>query len=177
MSKPKYPLPAKLIMSIIFSSEDLILGVLKDICDQFGQIDFISEWFSFSHTKYYEKEMGPNLKRKFISFDKLISMDCLPWVKERTNELELRYSDISGKRKVNIDPGILTVQNLVLSTGKPASHRIYLGKGIYGDLTLIYRSKTFTSLEWTYPDYASREIIELFNGMRLRYLYKLREEI
>jgi len=68
----------------------------------------------------------------------------------------------------------MTLNNFILATGKDFSHRIYLGDGIYGDLTLLYCSKTFIPLQWTYPDYASDEVIELLNGLRRRYRYQLR---
>jgi hypothetical protein len=64
----------------------------------------------------------------------------------------------------------------VLATGKNYIHRIYLRKGIYADLTLVFKRGGFVPLEWTYPDYADPEMIESFNAVRSRYLEQLREE-
>ena len=175
MSSVKVPLPVKLVMSLIFSSEELLSSVSSDIVELFGQIDFVSERFPFYHSKYYEEEMGKNLERIFIAFGFFFPRDTLPTVKTKTNKMEMKYSDPSGRRGVNLDPGILTLHNFILATGKDFSHRIYLGEGVYGDLTLIFRSKTFVPLQWTYPDYSSQEVIHVFNGLRKRYLYQLRE--
>lgn len=174
MSYPKVPLPVKLIVSVIFASEDQLPSLGTELTDLFGQIDFVSERFPFDHTSYYEEEMGMDLKRVFISFGSLVPRDILPTVKMRTNKMERRYANPYGKRKINLDPGILTLQNFVLASGKDFSHRIYLADGIYGDLTLLYRSKTFVPLQWTYPDYASNDVIQLLNGLRRRYLYQIR---
>ncbi|MCK4827091.1 DUF4416 family protein, partial [bacterium] len=59
--------------------------------------------------------------------------------------------------------------------GKNYVHRIYLSKGIYADLTLVYKRKSFVPLEWTYPDYAEPETIGLFNGVRMQYMNQLKE--
>jgi hypothetical protein len=78
-------------------------------------------------------------------------------------------------RSVNIDPGYLDRTKLVLATTKDSSHRIYLGQGIYGDIELMYRSGSFVSLEWTYPDYREAFAIEFFNKVRNAYLAEPRE--
>ena len=40
--------------------------------------------------------------------------------------------------------------DLVLATGKNYTHRIYLSKGIYADLTLVFHQGSFQTLAWTY---------------------------
>jgi len=57
----------------------------------------------------------------------------------------------------------------VLATGKDNAHRIYLGEGIFADLTLIFRAGTYRSLEWTYPDYADPVLIGILNSIRENY--------
>jgi hypothetical protein len=74
---------------------------------------------------------------------------------------------------LNIDPGLLSAERLVLATGKNYSHRIYLGQGIFGDLTLIYERGSFRPLAWTYPDYRQEEAIWMFNKIRERYLREI----
>ena len=63
-----------------------------------------------------------------------------------------------GRRRVNIDPGLLLRERFVLATGKNFTHRVYLGQGIYADLTLIYRRDAFQALPWTYPDYTDARL-------------------
>jgi len=140
----------------------------------YGTADFESPVMPFDRTSYYEPEFGNSLKRIFMSFTELVSQDTLPEIKHATDRLEQEFCK-EGKRQVNIDPGILTAERLVLATSKNYSHRIYLGRGVYADLTLIYRKGSFRPLPWTYPDYASQEVIEFWNGVRKSYLEGLRE--
>jgi len=42
---------------------------------------------------------------------------------------------------------------LVLATTKDQQHRLYLGQGIYAEVTLAFRSRQWQPLGWTYPDY------------------------
>jgi hypothetical protein len=78
------------------------------------------------------------------------------------------------KRRVNIDPGYISLAHLILATGKGYTHRPYLRDGIYADLTLIYIGKSFRSLPWTYPDYAEEGAIEMFNRIRAKYVAQLK---
>jgi hypothetical protein len=172
MSIPQVPPNVKLIMSLIFSRECEKNDVLYELEDKFGVIDFISRMFTFNYTSYYEEEMGKGLKRRFISFERLISPDLLPDIKLFTNELEKKYS-FKNNRKINIDPGYLASEKVVLATGKNYSHRPYLRDGIYADLTLIYEKGSFISLRWTYPDYKESKTIEIFNNIRKRYIFQI----
>ena len=98
--------------------------------------------------------MGDNLFRKLISFEKLIKPETLSDIKLFTNSIENEHLAEGGKRIVNIDPGYISLEKLVLATGKNFAHRIYLRNGIYADLTLVYKNGDFQPLEWTFPDYA-----------------------
>ena len=51
-----------------------------------------------------------------------------------------------------------------LATTKGYSHRIYLGKGIYGEVSLLYKEKdrTFIPHLFTYTDYQDKKCIEMF---------------
>ena len=75
---------------------------------------------------------------------------------------------------MNIDPGYIAKAHLILATGKGYSHRPYLRDGIYADLTLIYRNKAFQPLPWTYPDYASGEMIGMLTRIREKYFLQLK---
>ncbi|MGB9496650.1 MAG: DUF4416 family protein [Dissulfuribacterales bacterium] len=173
MSTLQTPPPAKLVCSIFSQRERLISRVADALSSAYGAIDFESPVMPFDRTSYYEPEFGNSLKRIFISFAELIFQDILAEIKLATDKLEQEFCT-EGKRRVNIDPGILTAERLVLATGKNYSHRIYLGRGVYADLTLIYRKSSFRPLPWTYPDYASQEAVEFWNRVRESYLKGLR---
>ena len=174
MSQPREPDPVKLIASIFTPKEDLIREVINELSLRYGPVDWESPPMFFDRTRYYEREMGWPLHRRFVSFEYLISPDDIVNVKLETNELESRYLQ-EGNRLVNIDPGYIGLERLVLATGKNYVHRIYLRNGIYADLTLIYKKGSFRSLEWTYKDYADPKMIEMFNNVRKRYTGQLKE--
>lgn len=176
MGIPKEPKPAKLFMSLIFSEVEILQKGLENLKPLFGEIDFLSKVLPFDFTDYYNEEMGSHLQRHFATFERLISIPSLPQIKHLTNDLEKKFSDPKGNRRINIDPGYLCLEHVILATTKGYAHRPYLRDGIYADLTLIYRDKSFRPLEWTYPDYRQKEVIEFFNQIRRRYLDDLKRE-
>jgi hypothetical protein len=97
----------------------------------------------------------------------------LAQIKLATNELEQEYSS-GGKRTVNIDPGYMLHERFVLATAKNYSHRIYIGRRIYADLTLIYKDGRFRALPWTYPDYADERMLTYLQQVRNKYVLDLR---
>lgn len=175
MGIPREPKPVKYTVSIIAISDDMIHTVLEVLMEKLGEIDLKSELLPFNWTRYYEREMGPNLVRRFVSFCELRKRDELKEIKLWTNDVELAFS-LNGKRTVNIDPGYVGQHHLILATTKEAPHRPYLGKGIFADLTLIFRNGRFEPLLWTYPDYASQDVRAFFERVRRIYLEKLRRK-
>jgi len=165
MSIPQLPLPAKLVLSAIYADRSAWQELLPALEARFGLIDYSSKESSFGFTDYYAQEMGAPLFRQFLGFNRLIPPEELPAIKLFTNSLEQKYSE-KARRKVNLDPGYLSLDALVLATGKRSPHRIYLGDGIWADLHLLYRAGSFQPLEWTYPDYRSEPIIQLCNRLR-----------
>jgi hypothetical protein len=160
-----------LFCSILFSDTAPVDDALSALKNSFGEFVYKSEPMPFSFTSYYEEELGSPLQRIFLAFDTLVHRDCMPAVKIRTNEIETELME-GDKRTVNLDPGILSLENVNLATTKPYSHRIYLKEGVWAEVTLIYRNKSYQALEWTYPDYASKELIRMFHD--LREIYKRR---
>jgi hypothetical protein len=177
MGKAKEPKEAKLFMSLIVSEDEILHRGVKDLCLAFGEADFMSEKLPFHFTDYYTKEMGEDLFRRFITFKDLIFIPLLPDIKQATNRIEEKYADPVGNRQVNIDPGYIRLEHVILATTKGYAHRPYLRDGIYADLTLIYRHRSFQPLEWTYPDYRQEEVIGLFNEFRKKYVEDLKREL
>jgi hypothetical protein len=173
MSKPKPAQSVKLIFSILATEGELLNNTVATLSAAYGQPDFISAQTTFNYTDYYCPEMGENLIRRFMSMEKLIRPEELPDVKLATNDIE-KKSSRDNRRRVNIDPGYISQANLILATGKGYSHRPYLRDGIYADLTLIYQDKKFSSLPWTYPDYADEKQLLMLSKIRSKYLLQLK---
>lgn len=173
MSLPKEPLPAKLVIRFLFSDFGVQLDALRALASDFGQMDFLSMPRDFPYTSYYDAEMGRGLRRQTAGFQNLVAQGALADIKIRTNEIEAHLLR-NGKRQVNIDPGILSMERLVLATGKNFTHRIYLRDGIHADLTLMYGKGAYRPLPWTYPDYVEPEFLHFLEILRKK--LKLQQE-
>jgi hypothetical protein len=173
MSVPQTPKRAKLVIGIFTKEIKIIDPLASELSSQFGQIDLVSSWMPFNYTSYYEPEMGSPLVRRVFAFKPLIEQDELAAVKTATNKIEQTYSH-NSKRRVNIDPGYVLHERFVLASGKNFSHRIYIGHGIYADLTLIYQKGSFQRLPWTYPDYAHQTMLNFLEQVRHKYVLDIR---
>lgn len=169
MGRIRKPPPVKLVMGFIYRDKEVFFRVKDKLKKKFGQVDFESPALSFNYTDYYAKELGQDLTRSFVSFKKLIPAQQLYKVKRYTNRIERRFSR-ENKRCINIDPGYLDLAKLVLASTKDFSHRIYLHKGIFAEITLFFKDGSFRPWEWTYPDYRTPEYIGIFNRIRSLYL-------
>ena len=174
MSKLRQPPPVLLFITFIFCESSPMNNCIKILEDKYGKLAFNSRDLEFSHSDYYKKEMGDGLKRKVTGFQNLIERDRLVEIKNFTSSLEEKFS-ADGRRTINIDPGYISEEHLILATGKGFYHRPYLGKGVYADLTLVYQQNRFRALEWTYPDYTSEDMTGFFYELRKMYTDKLKE--
>lgn len=168
----KQAAPVMLLIGAITRRPTLFEEVRSFLTVRFGPIDLESPVYDWRHTTYYEKELGPDLKRQFFFFKQPVSPDALPDIKRYTNELEQRWTRSSpdgNLRDINLDPGYLAPSKIVLATTKDYSHRIYLRDGIYAEVTLVYEGKSFSSLPHTYPDFRSNDYVALFNQARSRF--------
>ena len=187
----KIPHKAKLICSVIVNDEKLFRDVISILYRKFGNIDYISKIYKFDWTSYYNSEMGDGLLRRFVGFRDLFDRNELPEIKLTTNNVEEKWSfrDTSSdnnlistklnkqnklKRTINLDPGFITAENLILASTKNFTHRIYLDHGIFADLTLVFSQGRFNSNPWTYSDYMDPDVLRIFNSIRLRYLKQLK---
>ena len=159
----------KLIIGLFTSQESRFSQVKQLLEKKYGSIDLVSPVMDFTHTKYYEQEFGSNLKRIFFSFERLINTEAMYKLKLYTGNIEKRLMHRS-KRQVNIDPGYVSLAKLILLTTKDYSHRIYLKKDIYAEVTLKFEGNSFIPWPWTYPDYRTNEYIKFFN--KVRQIYK-----
>lgn len=175
MSRPQPPNPAKLVIGFFMKDRSLLEAVAGELTARYGPIDFAGAWLPFDFTTYYEKEFGSPLFRRMLAFEILVGQEDLATIKLATNRLELAYCE-HGLRRVNLDPGYLLAERFVLASGKNYSHRIYMGQGIYADLTLIYREGAYQSLPWTYPDYACEPMRRYLERVRTKYLSDLKKE-
>ena len=179
MAEVKSFSPVKLICGIIASEELIFKRAEEHLIQLFGSIDHASPLLKFNFTDYYEKQMGKNLKRKFLGFTHLIAPDKLSEIKLRTNELEgeIKKELKASHRVTNLDPGYITPSALIMATVKDFAHRIPLQQGIYAHLELLFGKKEVHTLSWTYPDYKTEEYQNFFREVRKIYLLQLRNTV
>jgi len=178
------PKPAKLIISM-FTSEKNLFGLYKEeLIKRFGEVDIESNIQPFDFTDYYENEFGKKLIQKLFSFSNLVRQDELAEIKIITNKLENKNIDKNitknlthHKRRINLDPGYITLNKYILASTKNGPSRIYLNQGIYAEITLRFINKSFVPCEYTYPNYKTDEYINFLNSVRQKYKLQLRKEI
>ncbi|MBI5571935.1 MAG: DUF4416 family protein [Desulfomonile tiedjei] len=173
MSVPGTPEYAQVVVSILTPHDGMPGKVARLLTPELGPVEEEIGPLAFDYSTYYETEMGTGIRRWVWALSDLVDRSHLARIKLFTNKLEQTFSR-DGKRTVNLDPGLLTLGNFVLATGKDNAHRIYLQQGIFADLTLIFRGGSYRPLEWTYPDYADLPMIQLLNRLRETYKWKLR---
>jgi len=176
MSLPKAPKPAKLVIGLFMKEKRLVEKITAELIEALGSIDMVSPCFPFDYTDYYEPEMNTPLFRRMLTFKELIKQSSLADIKNLTNEIESNYS-MEEKRLGNIDPGYMLKERFVLATGKNFAHRIYIGKKIYADLTLIYTKGDFKKLPWTYPDYTDKNMLSFLIQVRNKYVADLKNMV
>jgi hypothetical protein len=164
----------KPVVSLILARQDLAGAVMPRLAAYFGPPDLLGPWWPFDTTAYYAPEMGQGLGRRLVAFLHLGHPGRLSAWKHFTNRLEEDFS-LAGRRLVNLDPGYISTERLVLATGKNYSHRLYLDRNIFADLTLIYGRGDFQALPWSYPDYAQDPLRGLLGLVRRKYLWQLRQ--
>jgi hypothetical protein len=172
MASPIIPVKAKLFAGILTASEEYLYIAETQLTKKYGNIDFKTANIPFNHTEYYNA-IGNRLFKVLFSFEKLIPREKIVEIKLFTNKLEKKVS--RDNRKINIDPGYLTLSNVFLASCKEYFHRIYLDKGIYLENELKYVEKKYAAWDWTYPDYQKQEYFDFFYNIRKIYHIQIKK--
>lgn len=178
MARPRRAKPKRVkIFCGLIGREASIRGVLDHLVRELGEIDCETDVLEFDSTDYYAREMGSDLKRKWVAFCSLRERGYLARAKHLCVELELRLAD-DGNRTINIDPGYVDDAQVVLATTKNFAHRLYIGMGYYAEPTLIYVKGEggYRPLEWTYPDYKTVRALRFFRDVRCEYLRQVKRD-
>lgn len=88
---------------------------------------------------------------------------------EQGNDNERQMGTLGSSRQVNLDPGVMSLHNLMLLTTKNFAHRVPLKDGIYIEVTLLWQKSEFQDLPWTYPDFKSAEYKTILKKIRTMY--------
>ena len=169
MARSQKPTPGRLIVSIMYSSMDALADAVTALEKKYGRVQCETLEIPCCDQELYKEEMGENLLRRFLSFDKKIDRSALVDLKVVCDKIEMSLSDVVDDyyfRTVNIDPGILTTSNIVIASHHETNYNVYIRDGVFAEIALIYGRGEYRRLPWTNPDYCSDESINFFKRVR-----------
>lgn len=172
------PQPVLLILAAFSRYPEALEWAKGKASAAWGGVALESPEFEFRETDYYEPTMGSELVKKFFAFGELIDPGRLADLKIQTNGWEREYRELGlhpETRPLNLDPGYIALGKLVLASTKDFAHRIYLGRGIYAEVTLCYRKGAWEPLPWTFADYRRGDYHAFFSRCR-EYLHRQLKE-
>ena len=143
-----------LLLVAVTSRHAAALDWRERIGEHFGPLAIVSDAFDFIETAYYAAMMGDGLKKQFVACESLVDPGGLARVKCETNAWEAEYAALGGHaepRPLNLDPGYITPAKLVFASTKDHAHRLYLRRGIYAEVTLLYRSRRWRRIRGRTP--------------------------
>jgi len=159
---------AKPILAILYADERLLTDFISQL-----KVEFVSESFYFEGLqRYYGKEMGEGLYKRFFSLKGLMRKEDLKNFKLWATRREREFST-EGRRRLNIDSGYVDESHLILASSKKRGGRIYLGEGVYAEMEYLYVYGGFRPLYWTYGDYRDKRVKEFFEKVRESFLEEL----
>jgi hypothetical protein len=176
MARPRDPVPSLLVVAAFSRHDDALVWARESLQEVYGPIALASPEYSFHHTEYYASTMGPNLRKQFLAFQRLVATASLADIKRHTNRLEEELRALAtyeDARPLNLDPGLLQLGKFLLATTKDQSHRIYLRDGIYAEVTLRFHAGAYEPWPWTYADYREPALHEFLKGVREYYRAQL----
>lgn len=169
MGRISEPAPVVVLLAVISRYDEALAWTVERAASVWGPVALRSETFAFCETDYYESTMGANLGKTFLAFERLADAgEVGPW-KHRTNAWEAEYAAWGRHpepRPLNLDPGYITLAKLVLASTKDHAHRLYLGGGMFAEVTLSYKSGRWQEQPWTFPDYRRSDYQAFFGQVR-----------
>ena len=169
MGQVTSPSPVLLILAAFSRHDDGLRWAREKTETVWGRMALASDAFEFRETNYYDATMGVGLRKQFFAFEQLVDPERLVEFKRQTNDWEVEYAAFARHhepRPLNLDSGYITLAKLVLASTKDHAHRIYLGRGIYAEITLKFQGAAWQSSDWTYPDYRRPDFQEFFSRCR-----------
>ncbi|MBU0628696.1 MAG: DUF4416 family protein [Nanoarchaeota archaeon] len=157
-------LNAKLIIAIMYSDKEIYSRCKKDLIDEYGEIAKESYEYDFDKfTSFYAKEMGTGLVKRFLVFVKDIKdKKEISEIKHKITEIEKKYSDC-GNRTINLDPGYLSSEELVLASFKRGTnYKEQISEKVWLHKVLEFDGKEVKMFWHTFPDYRDEKNWEFF---------------
>ncbi|MBW2989514.1 DUF4416 family protein [Candidatus Woesearchaeota archaeon] len=151
-----------LIMAVMYSDEKTYCKARSILAERL-QLLKESRAYSFDRfTHYYEKEMGSGLLKRFLVFNNTLDKKGLVDIKKQASAIEKGFSE-KGRRKINIDPGYIDEDGLVLASFKTGTdYKEKLSDDVYAHKILAFKGKKAGIFWHTFPDYRVKENQDFF---------------
>ena len=153
MKPSNFSEPVQLIAFVLQHGAEWDPAVLSRLEGEWGPIRYKGKLFAFDKTSYYEPEMGTELYRGVLSFEKCIPAETIAAEKARSNALELAMAAEGDCRQVNIDVGYMDLDKVVLPSYKRGPFKLYAGDGVWLDMLLTYAKGLFHPTQWAFEDF------------------------
>jgi hypothetical protein len=169
MGQPTFHAPVARLLAVITRYDEALAWTKATLAGAWGPVALQSPSFPFRETDYYTATMGPELNKTFLVFEPLADPgDVADW-KFRSNAWEDEYAALRRHdelRPLNLDVGYITPAKLVLASTKDHAHRMYLGRGMYAEVTLFYKHRMWQHHDFTFPDYRRADYHAFFEEVR-----------
>ena len=163
--------PAAFLCAVMAGGAEAVDEAVAELAARFGAVHARSPTWAFDMSGYYEAEMDPGLAKGLVWLGDPIDPERLAGRKRQSLALERERAVEGGgdlRRTVNVDPGLLSEESLVLATTKASGHRVAIGTGLWAEVTLRFERGEYRPLPWTYPDYRQPEVGAFLLGVRRR---------
>ncbi len=166
--------PVAFVCGVMAHSEPAVLDACAQLEDVFGEVTDRSEIYDFdAFSAYYRAEMGGGLHKCFACFGERVKPSSLAARKLDAIKAEqdaARGVEGNWQRTINLDPGLLSPNSLVLATTKASGHRISIAPSLYAEVTLLFEKGEYRPLPWSYRDVQSAPVQKLLLRLRQRLL-------
>ena len=142
----------KRLACILFREPERLAACLERLEAAFGPLDYRGTHHPFTYSSYYDAELGAGLSRCIVAFENLMQPGALVEAKWLAHGIEQALG-AGGRRGVNVDMAYLDLYKLVLASFKGRGNKLYLDRGVWADMTLVYGQGRFAPLPWSFPDF------------------------
>lgn len=141
---------------------------IRRLASDWGDVIVRSPALPMDAGGYYRDEMGDGLLQELVAFGGPTDPAGLADWKHACNDLEkqAKHLDPDVKRPINLDCGYITQAKFVLATTKNRSHRIYLRRAMFAEITLTYVGGKWQAGPQTYPNYRTAEVAHFATDCR-----------
>ena len=157
-----------MFIAVMYSGKKIHDEAVSLLKEKFGEIILETKPYNFDFTDYYEEEMGKNLVKRFIVFKKEIDKKELAKIRKITGEIEDKFR-VNGKRQINLDPGYISNEEVVLASVKEKSFKEKLGNNIYSHRVYSFENNKIKIFFHTFPDYKTEENKKFFLSVRNKF--------